>query len=501
MQNENCSVLENNDQASMISEQTEVATKWSILTEIGAKLVAPVTNIILARLLTPEAFGVVATVTMVVSFADIFTDAGFQKYLIQHDFVNQDELDRATNVAFWTNLVISCTVWVLIFAFSESIANMVGNPGLGNVISVAALSLPLTAFSSIQMARFKREFDFKTLFYIRMITASVPFVITIPLAFMLKNYWALVIGTLATNLLNACILTVKSTWKPHRFFKLSILKNMFSYSWWILLESIAVWLTSYVGTFIVGAWLSTYYVGIYKTSMSTVNQIINLVTAATSAPLFVALSRLKADDKAMLDTYYRFIRGLSLFIIPLGVGIWLYRDLVVDILLGKQWGEATNFVGLWGLTSSVSLLLGTYCNGLYNAKGKTFLSFLTQIIHIALLIPVLVWAAKQSYETTYIFRCLVRLQLVFVQMVVMKLCMNVNLCKLLRGLWPAVICTGVMSIVACGLRTIGDGLMWNMISIVLCIVAYFSTAMILYRKQLWDAIALFGAKSSRLNRR
>ena len=72
-----------------LKEKASIATKWSTITEIAVRCVIPITNIILARVLTPEAFGVIATVTMITSFADIFTDAGFQKYLIQHDFKNK----------------------------------------------------------------------------------------------------------------------------------------------------------------------------------------------------------------------------------------------------------------------------------------------------------------------------------------------------------------------------------------------------------------------------
>ena len=68
-----------------INKKIGQATKWSTVTEIATKLVSPITNAILARLLVPEAFGVVATLVMITSFAEIFTDAGFQKYLVQHD--------------------------------------------------------------------------------------------------------------------------------------------------------------------------------------------------------------------------------------------------------------------------------------------------------------------------------------------------------------------------------------------------------------------------------
>ena len=197
-----------------ISRLTANATRWSTITEIVAKLVSPITSMILARLLTPEAFGVIATINMVISFADMFTDAGFQKFLIQHQFKDEQELNQNTTVAFWTNLIISLIGWLIIAIFSENIAELVGNPGLGNVIVIAAVSLPLTSFSSIQMSRYKRNFDFKTLFYVRIVGVCVPIFVTVPLAFVTRSFWALVIGTIVGNLVNAIILTARSEWKP-----------------------------------------------------------------------------------------------------------------------------------------------------------------------------------------------------------------------------------------------------------------------------------------------
>lgn len=89
---------------SSLQSQTANATRWSSITEIVSRLVLPLVNMVLARLLTPDAFGVVATITMIISFAEIFADAGFQKYIIQHKFSDQQELDQCTDVAFWTNL-------------------------------------------------------------------------------------------------------------------------------------------------------------------------------------------------------------------------------------------------------------------------------------------------------------------------------------------------------------------------------------------------------------
>ena len=143
------------------------ATVWSTVTEIVAKLITPIVNMVLARLLVPEAFGIVATITMIISFAEIFTDAGFQKYIIQHEFEDDEDLDNSTNVAFWTNLCFSIVICALIFVFRHKLAILVGSRGFGNSISIASILIVIASFSSIQMARYKRDFDFKNLFKIR----------------------------------------------------------------------------------------------------------------------------------------------------------------------------------------------------------------------------------------------------------------------------------------------------------------------------------------------
>ena len=211
-----------------LNTKVKTATKWSAISEIAAKLVTPITSMVLARLLTPEAFGVVTTLAMIISFAEIFTDAGFQKYLVQHEFKDNQDREESTNVAFWSNLFLSLVLWGVIAIFANPLAALVGNPGLGNVLIVACVSIPLAAFSSIQMALYKRDLDFKTLFKVRIISSLIPLLVTVPLAFWLRSYWALIIGTITVNLVNAVLLTVFSKWKPRWFYSFGKFKEMFS---------------------------------------------------------------------------------------------------------------------------------------------------------------------------------------------------------------------------------------------------------------------------------
>lgn len=430
-----------------LNNKIKTATKWSTVGEVSAKLVAPISSMILARLLTPDAFGVVTTLTMIISFAEIFTDAGFQKYLIQHEFVDDQDRDESTNVAFWSNLAMSLLIWLVIAIFSNPLAALVGNPGLGHVLVIACVSIPLAAFSSIQMALFKRDLDFKTLARVRIISTLIPLLVTVPLAFWLRSYWALVIGTITVNLVNAVLLTIFSKWKPRRFFRLEKLKEMFSFTVWSMIEAVSIWLTGYVDVFIVGTMLSQYYLGLYKASSTLVGQIMGLITAVTGPVLFSALSRLQNNEEDFRRLFFRFQKLVSILIIPLGMGIFLFSDLATEIVLGNQWIEASSFVGLWALTSGLTIVLSYYSSDLYRAKGKPKLSVLAQVLHIVVLWPTVLIAVRYGFETLYIARSLVRFELIAVNLCIMGIVVKMPVGKMFTNIMPACIAASCMLLI------------------------------------------------------
>jgi PST family polysaccharide transporter len=457
------------------------AAKWSTFTEIITKLISPITNMILARLLAPDAFGVIAIITMIFTFVDMFTDSGFQKYLVQAEFKDDKEKFNYASVAFWTNLVLSIIFWIAISIFSKQLAFFVGNPGLGNVIIIACASLPLTAFSSIEMALFRRDFDFKSLFIMRIIAAFVPFLITIPLAMIYHNYWALIIGTICGNLSNVIILTIKSKWKPNLFYDIMILKKMFSFSMWSLLEAISIWLTVNVDIFILGHSLSDYYLGIYKISLVTVNQIMSVITTATTPILFSALSRLQNDDNEYNSILFKFQRMVGLIVFPMSVGIYMYRNFITDILLGSAWHEAANFIGLWGLVSGVTIIFCYYSSEVYRSKGKPKLSSIAQLLYIIILIPVLIYGLKYNFELLYKLRTLASLGFILIHMFIMSCIIKIYPNKIIKNVLPSITCSIIMGCFAYGLQKLANGIIWDLISIVLCIIFYFSILMLFPR--------------------
>lgn len=455
-----------------LNKKVGEATKWSTITEIAAKLVAPLTNAILARLLAPEVFGVVATLTLVVSFAEIFTDAGFQKYIVQHEFSDQEDLDLSTNVAFWTNLVFSLCIWLLISLFVKPIAAMVGSSGYESAIIVMSAQIPLLAFSSIQMARYRRDFDFKNLFYARMAVAFVPVFITIPVALFFRSHWAIVIGTLSRDVLNAIILTVRSKWKPSFHYDVKKLQEMLAFSMWTMVENVTLWLTSNIGIFILSSTLSAYYMGLFKTSISTGNAYMSIITASTTPVLFSALSRSQNDQKQFREVFFKFQRMVALFVFPLGIGAFVYRDLATLILLGSQWTEAADFLGLWFLTSALMVVFSNYNSEAYRSLGKPKLSILVQLLHLAALIPTLLWGAAQSYDVMTLARALVRLQMIVVSAFVMQIVVRMRFVDILKNVFPVLIAAIIMGACGYGMQFLSDSLIWQFVSVLICVILY-----------------------------
>ena len=482
-----------------INKKAGKAVKWSFITEMASKIVMPVVNMVLARLLTPEAFGAVATINLVVTFAEIFTDAGFQKYIVQHEFESEEEKDRSTNVAFWTNTLVSLVFIIAIVIARNPLAALVGSPKLGNAIALSSLNILIVTFCSTQTAIHRRNMDFKKLFYAKMCTLFIPAVVTVPLAFFLRSYWALLIGTMATNLVNAIALASLSKWRPSFSFDCVAFKNMFSFSMWILADAVLVWLTSYIGTFIVGRYLDDYHLGLYKTSISTVNTITSLFSSSIAPVMFSNLSRCQNDDAQMKKTFYTYQRLAGAALIPLGVGMFLYRDLLRAILLGDQWVDATEFLGIWGFLSSITIIFSNFCSTYYRSAGKPKLSMISQVIYLCVLIPALFFSVKISFRALYYARSLATVFAVILSFIIMRIVFKFKIHQTIFNVLPIVISSLFMGAVALGLQQLGSSLVWQIISVLICIVAYFTFLLFFFPKIRKELLNTFKVKSM-LNR-
>lgn len=380
--------------------------KWSSLAESSVKLITPATMMVLARLLTPDAFGIIAVCNMIIYFADILADAGFAKYIIQADFKDDYELNKYATVAFWSHLSLSVGIWLIVWIFSSILASFLGIVGHRDVIVISTLQLVLMSMISTQVGIIRRRFEFKKAFIARITTTITIFIVTIPLALYTRSYWSLVIGHLSGYFVNAVILIWLTHWLPSWFYSFALLKKMFSFSFWSMMEGLAHWFIFWFDVFVVSQLFSTYLVGLYKNSTSIILSFITMITASVSPVLLATLSRLKNND-SYVDIYMNATKLLMYLILPACSLIFFCRDFVTLILLGPQWSEGAMIIGCWALMLGVSVFIYSFPAEIYKSKGIPKYLFYYQLSYIILMVPLCVYAATFSFWTFVYTRCLV----------------------------------------------------------------------------------------------
>ena len=471
------------------------AAKWSLITEVLAKLITPVTNIILAHILAPTAFGILATIMMVISFAEMLADAGFQKFLVQYEFESEDEKQKNVSVAFISNIVLAIVLWLIIIIWRDELAILVGNEGLGFPLAIMGAMLPLGAFSSIQMAMYRRSFNFKFLLSIRMITIITPLFISIPMALAGFDYWSLIAGLLAAHLFTAIALCVRQEKLISIYFSSTVFRKMFSFSAWSLAEAFSIWLTAWVDTFIISHFLNAYYLGLYKMPTAIVTTVMAIATSSMAPVLFSTLSRHQHNQVEFEKTFLTFQRYMALFLVPLGVGMFVYQDFIVEILLGPQWKLAGIVLGSWALSSSLVTAISYLISEAFRAKGMPNISFLAQMAHLFVLIPVIYVCVQYDFTTFVYARSIVRVQMIVVLLYLLAIYVGMNAWLVIRNIKSYIIASAVVGTVSYVLLHIHSSMIWTIFCICISLILYlvvlylFPTERIILTK-IWESVLL-----------
>lgn len=456
-----------------LNQKARRATKWSLLTEVIARIITPITQLILARLLSPEAFGAVATILMVTSLADMLTEGGFQKFLIQRAVDDQKTLENYANVAFWSSMALSVLFFSVIATFHDSIAQFAGNADLGFALTVAALALPLTVCVSTQTSLFRRAFEYKKVLPVRVGTSLTMLAVAVPLGWLGAEHWALIAGILFSQLLQAVFLTAMSSWKPRFFYSFALLRQMFSMSGWTLLESMSIWASTWAGVFIVGNILTPHELGLYRQPITAVTSMFAIITAATTPILFAALSRVQHEPEQFRRFFLGFQFNVSLFVLPIGVGAFFFRDFLTVAFFGEQWSEAALMFGVWGLSTGFMILFSHYCSEVYRSLGRPKVSLLSQLIYLGIMIPVLYFAALDGFVTLVVASGLVRLVQIAINQALMSRVARIGFLQILLNLHAPLIAVAVMGLVAFWLAPQTEGSwLWSCAGIVLCGLVY-----------------------------
>ena len=347
---------------------------WSAIERFSVQAVQFIFQIILARLLSPSDYGLIAMLAIFVAIAQTFIDSGFTNALIK----KLDRTDKDFSTVFYFNLLISIVVYILLYFGAPFIARFYRESELTNITRVYMLSLPIIALGAIQRTQFTIKVNFKDQAIASFSGALAGGVVGIILATQWYGAWALVGSALATNIVTTIIFWIRSTWRPRWEFSIVSLRTMFSFGSKLLFSGLLDTAYRNLYQFVIGRRFSKQDLGYYSRADQFAQFPSSNITGIMQRVTYPILCRI-ADDEKLLAAYRQYIKLAAYIIFPLMIGLAAIAKPLINVVLGQKWQFASIilqilcFSYLWYPIHAINL-------NLLMVKGRSDLFLRVEII-------------------------------------------------------------------------------------------------------------------------
>ena len=373
-----------------LKNETIKGTFWSSVEKLSFLGAQFFLQIILARLLTPNDYGIVGILAVFIAISNTFIDCGFTSALIQNQ--KRTEIDFST--AFYFNLVISLFIYVLLFVSSPYIANFYDLPILKTVTRVLALVLPISAVSAVNRTKLQIKVDFKTQTIATLTSILLSGFIGIILAYEGFGVWALVAQMVLNSLFNTILLFILVKWFPTEKFSFVSFKRMYSFGIKLLLASLIDVFYFNMYPLIIGKIFSPTDLGFYSRGHQFASIPNNLSTSILSRVTFPIFSKVQDDIERLFGIYRKYLRVISSIYAPIVLVLCALAKPIIIVLLGDKWTGAIVIMQILCLACVFSCVTNVNLNLLY-VKGYTNivlkLNIIKRIISFIILFISLKW--------------------------------------------------------------------------------------------------------------
>lgn len=347
-----------------------IGVLWNLASLLLTRGASTLFMLFLARLLVPEAFGLIAMATVVFELANAFINSGLGSALIRSKEVSPADL----NTVFYTNLGLSLIAYAAIYFGAPYIADFYNQPELVTLIRVMGLVVFINAVKIVQSAMFSRKMDFKTQMKANLLATLVAGALAVTAAFQGWGVWSLVVQMLTQAAVSAVILWLASNWRPAWQFSTASFSRLFAYGRNILAEGMldVAFQNSYI--LVIGRFFSAELTGLYFFAKRINNLISQHLTSAVQQVTFPALATLQ-DDNVILKYKYRQIMQLMMFLIaPIMMLLAALSPLLIELVFGAKWQGAVPYLQLLCVGGMIYPLHALNIN-LLNVKGRSDLMF------------------------------------------------------------------------------------------------------------------------------
>lgn len=380
---------------------------------------------IMARLVAPESFGVVAMVTAITGFVTIFMDLGFSSAVVQNREVSQKQV----STLFWVNILIGLGISLLVAAFAPLLVTFYNEPRLLHITWAYASSIFISSLALQHNALLKRQMRFRRISSIMIVATAISIAVGIAMALANFDYWAIIGITVSFTLVNSLLTWACCDWRPSFVFDLSKVNKFIRFGSGIIGFDLVNYFSRNLDNILIGRYIGAVALGLYSKSYQLLMIPITQLRGPLNTVAMPALSALQGQKEPYNTFYRRYVFLLAFFSMPLVVYLLVFVEEVILIILGSQWIEAAYIFQLLAIAAFIQPVGGTsgvvlitmgqtkkyFILGVVNAVftvlgyfiginwGVTGVAISYIIVNYALFIPSLYWGFKDTPADVYSF--------------------------------------------------------------------------------------------------
>jgi PST family polysaccharide transporter len=341
------------------------SVKWSFLYNTVPRLVTPFSTMILAALLTPADFGLVAISTFVIALARTVVELGLGKTVIQRE----TRVNEAASISLWVSLVVSIGLYLALWVLAPWISVAYKNDQVVHIIRIAALALPLTAISVIPTALLRRRMEFRHLFWVNSSSLIIQSLASVTLAALGAGAWALIWGPLVGMITSAGLAWRLVRWRPMFIIDWHVLRSMLRFSMWVIVSGFQNWLFLYAGNVIAGLFLSVQELGVYSLGFNVAIILPAFIVASLDDVAYPAFCKLQGNNQEVGENLRKVQMLTGAILFPIALGISAIAPSVVKLLYGTKWQGLGTVISILVIMPGL-IYIWSLNEGAYQAVGR-----------------------------------------------------------------------------------------------------------------------------------
>jgi len=412
---------------------------WMIVARVLDRLIGLASTVILVRILVPADFGLLAMATSIIAMLALLGDFSFDLALIQNPKAERRHYDTV-----WTlNLLFSIIYALMLVLLAQPAAHFYHEPRLAAGMEWLALGTLLGGFTNVGIVAFRKEMRFDKEFTFLLSKRLAGFIVTVVLALLWRDYWALVGGTLTVMIVGVALSFLLQSYRPR--FSLEARTELFRFSRWLFANNTLGFLYHRAADFILAKGVGSEGLGYYSVAYEISNLPSSELVAPANRAVFPGYAKVSTHAGGLRQGFINVISVLALLAIPAAVGLACIADPIVNVFLGPKWLSTIPLIQVLAINGVLTAILS--CSGyVYVAIGKPRNVTLLLAAHVSLAVPMIAWGASYAGIGAVAWALLCASLLVFpLNYLLLSAALKVTAADLLKVLWRPTVGAAVMA--------------------------------------------------------